>query len=433
METMTQKFTEIYPNCKVEYEYLQDYQETLFKRLDVQNNSVDMFVTDNIQKTSANYPYALELFSHSDKLDLSNTSQELLDNYKLTDSDTDEIYAVAMGIEVRGLYVNKTLLDSLGLKIPENREEFLDSCRVLSEHGYIPLQSNPGSFGQQLIFPYVAHIVAAANDEGVTYNTINNCEEGAAEIFRDPLEFLYGLVDKNYLNDSTSGEEITFQLIGKNYRGVVASQVEGDAFPQVTYQNKNYAVMKEIFDAASSEDKSISFSEEFTNQYTRVRSFARYIYLTLENEAEMVSADDVPQAREHKKVDLAGKNILLCEDYALNAESIVRILEKVGMSVDVAENGQVGVKKYAAVTERYYDAILMDVRMPVMNGMEATQAIRAMEKRDAKTIPIIALTANAYESDIQSCLEAGMNAHLAKPVDKQKLYDTLAEMIKEDD
>ena len=135
METMTQKFTEIYPNCKVEYEYLQDYQETLFKRLDVQNNSVDMFVTDNIQKTSANYPYALELFSHSDKLDLSNTSQELLDNYKLTDSDTDEIYAVAMGIEVRGLYVNKTLLDSLGLKIPENREEFLDSCRVLSEHG----------------------------------------------------------------------------------------------------------------------------------------------------------------------------------------------------------------------------------------------------------------------------------------------------------
>lgn len=200
METMTQKFKEIYPNCKVEYEYLQDYQETLFKRLDAQNNSVDMFVTDNIQKTSANYPYALELFSHSDKLDLSNTSQELLDNYKLTDSDTDEIYAVAMGIEVRGLYVNKTLLDSLGLKIPENREEFLDSCRVLSEHGYIPLQSNPGSFGQQLIFPYVAHIVAAANDEGVTYNTINNCEEGAAEIFRDPLEFLYGLVDKNYYN-----------------------------------------------------------------------------------------------------------------------------------------------------------------------------------------------------------------------------------------
>lgn len=85
---------------------------------------------------------------------------------------------------------------------------------------------------------------------------------------------------------------------------------------------------------------------------------------------------------------------------------------------------------FAKSDEKYYDIILMDIRMPVMNGLDATRAIRKMDNRkDASQIPIVALTANAYDVDVQSCLDAGMNLHLAKPVDAKILYDTLAEMI----
>ena len=86
---------------------------------------------------------------------------------------------------------------------------------------------------------------------------------------------------------------------------------------------------------------------------------------------------------------------------------------------------------FSGSAENYYDAILMDVRMPVMTGLEATVAIRAMDRPDAKTIPIIAMTANAFDEDVQRSLQAGMNAHLSKPVEPDHLFETLELLIKE--
>ncbi len=130
------------------------------------------------------------------------------------------------------------------------------------------------------------------------------------------------------------------------------------------------------------------------------------------------------------KADLAilqGKRILLCEDNPLNAEIASRILEMQGVTTETAENGQIGVNRFAAGPPHTYDAILMDVRMPVMNGLEATRAIRALPDRDdAKTIPILAMTANTFAEDVRQCLDAGMNAYLAKPVDPARLYEALA-------
>lgn len=127
---------------------------------------------------------------------------------------------------------------------------------------------------------------------------------------------------------------------------------------------------------------------------------------------------------------LRGKRVLLCEDQPMNTKIIVRLLGINGIDVDTAENGKIGVDTLTEAVPGYYSAVLMDVRMPVMNGLEASRAIRAAEGRpDLRTIPIIALTANAYDSDVRACLDAGMNEHLAKPIDKRLLFEALARQI----
>ena len=136
-------------------------------------------------------------------------------------------------------------------------------------------------------------------------------------------------------------------------------------------------------------------------------------------------------AEEVHKADLAGRHILLAEDMMINAEIMKELLGMRDMLVDHAENGQIVVDMFANSPENYYAAVLMDVRMPVMTGLEATVAIRALDRPDAKTVPIIAMTANAFDEDVQRSLQAGMNAHLSKPVEPDHLYETLEIMIKE--
>jgi CheY-like chemotaxis protein len=121
--------------------------------------------------------------------------------------------------------------------------------------------------------------------------------------------------------------------------------------------------------------------------------------------------------------------VLLCEDHPLNQKVAARLLEKAGVSVEIAGNGSIGVDMFSRSPVGYYDAVLMDVRMPVMDGIAATAAIRALAREDAPRVPIIAMTANAYEEDAEKSKAAGMNAHLSKPVDPNILYDTLAEFI----
>lgn len=132
-----------------------------------------------------------------------------------------------------------------------------------------------------------------------------------------------------------------------------------------------------------------------------------------------------------KLVDITGKRILLAEDVQINAEIIVMILAGKQIDVDVAENGRIAVEKFASHDEWYYDAVLMDMRMPEMDGLEATRKIRAMDRTDSKEIPIIALTANAFDEDVQRSLQAGLNAHLSKPVEPASLFSTLESLIKE--
>ena len=131
------------------------------------------------------------------------------------------------------------------------------------------------------------------------------------------------------------------------------------------------------------------------------------------------------------KADLAGRRVLLAEDVAINAEIMKELMKTRQVEVDLAENGKIAVDMFANHEPGYYDAVLMDMRMPEMDGLEATMAIRAIDREDAKSIPIIALTANAFDEDVQKSLQAGLNAHLSKPVEPENLFDTLETFIRE--
>ena len=129
---------------------------------------------------------------------------------------------------------------------------------------------------------------------------------------------------------------------------------------------------------------------------------------------------------------LKGKRVLLCEDNSMNSQIAVRILEKKGVIVECAENGEIGLDKFNISDEGYYDAILMDIRMPVLDGLEATKFIRNLERLDSKRVPIIAMSANTAKRDIEDAINAGMTTHIGKPFDVDELYRILSiEIIKE--
>ena len=126
---------------------------------------------------------------------------------------------------------------------------------------------------------------------------------------------------------------------------------------------------------------------------------------------------------------LEQKHVLLCEDHPLNQEITQTLLEQKKMVVTIAENGLRGVRTFEKSGSGYYDIILMDIRMPVMDGYEATRRIRALERADAKTVPILAMTADAFEEEVRKCYDAGMNGHVAKPIEPEKLYEQIEKAI----
>ena len=137
--------------------------------------------------------------------------------------------------------------------------------------------------------------------------------------------------------------------------------------------------------------------------------------------------------REKKRASLEGRRILLAEDVLINAEIMKQLLSVKGVEIDHAENGRIALELFERSAPGTYAAILMDVRMPEMDGLEAAAAIRGLDRADARTVPIIALTANAFDEDVQRSLQAEMNAHLSKPVDPDHLFRTLEELVWEAD
>lgn len=143
--------------------------------------------------------------------------------------------------------------------------------------------------------------------------------------------------------------------------------------------------------------------------------------------------NDMSFLRAKPRAELEGRHILLAEDILINAEIMRQLITMRKADIEHAENGKIAVTMFENSPEGYYDAILMDIRMPVMDGLEAAKSIRALNRADAGSIPIIAMTANAFDEDVQLSLQVGMNAHLTKPVEPENLYQMLEELIYEAD
>lgn len=144
------------------------------------------------------------------------------------------------------------------------------------------------------------------------------------------------------------------------------------------------------------------------------------------------SASQITERQQNNENDLhslVGKHILLCEDNYMNTEIAVMLLKEQQMIVDTAENGKEGLEKFISSNPGYYNAVLMDIRMPVMDGYETTKKIRTLDRSDARTVPIIAMTADAFEESVHEADAAGMSAYVTKPIEPQKLYQTLVQSI----
>ena len=137
-----------------------------------------------------------------------------------------------------------------------------------------------------------------------------------------------------------------------------------------------------------------------------------------------------PDGKKDFNEDISGIRVLLAEDNELNAEIAEFMLTESRAEVETVNNGLEAVQHFEASEPGTYDVILMDVMMPVMDGLTATRTIRALERQDAKTIPIIAMTANAFKEDAEKCIEAGMNAHIAKPLNDEKIKQTISEELR---
>ena len=143
----------------------------------------------------------------------------------------------------------------------------------------------------------------------------------------------------------------------------------------------------------------------------------------------VVGMEETEEEEKKEEIQFQAGRILLAEDNELNQEIAVEILQEEGFMMDVADDGMVAVEKLKEAVPGQYDLVLMDIQMPILNGYEATKQIRALNKPGISDIPIIAMTANAFDEDKKAALEAGMNGHIAKPIDTVVLFQTLDQVL----
>lgn len=268
-------------------------------------------------------------------------------------------------------------------------------------------------------------------------------------------------VSRVYLGDATRLQQIMINLINNAIKftaengfvkvSVAESEVEnGRAAIDVTVEDNGIGISEEFLPEVFG-----TFTQQHAGSTTAYKgsglglSIARNFACMMDGDITVASKEGVgtkffvrvlletdreqPGLEEHEDKSMErmfdGKKVLLVEDHPLNTIVAKSLLEKRGFTVVHAENGEEALRCFTENDAYTFDAVLMDIRMPIMDGIEATKRIRALEREDAKHVPIIAMTANAYEEDRKHTAEAGMNAHLAKPIDPKQLFRTLDEFI----
>ncbi|MEA4923118.1 MAG: PAS domain-containing protein [Eubacteriaceae bacterium] len=257
--------------------------------------------------------------------------------------------------------------------------------------------------------------------EQIFYNLLSNAVKftpngGVVEMLTRNIVFEDGIVSyDSIVRDNGIGMNEEFQ----QHMFEAFAQEENDEEPEQQGTGLGLAIVKQLVDLMNAEITVKSKKNEGTEY--RIH-FAFPVSKEAVNTAEKSSSVSIDK--------LKGKRVLMAEDHPLNRMIAQKTLEKAGMIVTAVENGREAVDRFKSVAENFFDAVLMDIRMPVMNGHDATQAIRLLDRLDAKTVPIIAMTANAFETDVEKSIRSGMNEHLSKPIEPEEMYETLAKLIR---
>ena len=278
-----------------------------------------------------------------------------------------------------------------GIRLPENlRAVVVDDDEIACEHAQV-----------------VLHAIGIEAD---IFTSANPALEQLHRAYEDGKP--YALVLTDYKMPEVNGLELTKRLRAFDKGETAVIMLTG----------YNWDIIED--DARAGGVDSILAKPLFTD------SLQRAIHLVLQVQSGEAGLD-AAQEDMTGAWSLAGRRVLMAEDVDQNAEILQDLLELEDMEPEHAKNGQIAVEMFSEKPAGYYDVILMDVRMPVMDGLDATRAIRALDRPDARTIPIIAMTANVFDEDVQRSLQAGMNAHLSKPIEPDRLYEAMDKLIAE--
>jgi signal transduction histidine kinase/CheY-like chemotaxis protein len=276
-----------------------------------------------------------------------------------------------------------------------------------------------------------------------------------------------GEIDDYYMGDDTKLKEIIINILGNSVKYTNAGgQIDFTVKKTASFENKatilftmkdngigmDKEFLPKIFESFSQEDVSavnkygstglgMAITKnlvDMMNGKIEVESekgvgSTFYVTITFEisdKKETQISREASEEEAEQKALDFSSLHVLIAEDMDINAQILMRLLGQKGIKSDRAENGQIALEMFDKSEEGFYDAIFMDMRMPVMNGLESATAIRALNRSDSKAVPIIALTANAFDEDVERSLQAGLNAHLSKPLQPDMIFKTLERLVR---
>ena len=315
--------------------------------------------------------------------------------------------------------------------------DILDMSRI--ESGRMVLKAEEFSFSE-MVEQINTIINGQCEDKGLTYESK-----------------MVGTTDDYFVGDALRVRQIIINILGNAVKftdppGTVTFEVEQTDCTEDTrmlrFTMRDTGVgmsedfIPKLFDAFSQEDATTTnryggsglgmaltknmvdlMGGEITVQSERGRGTVFVVSIPLQRAQHVETADTAEQPE--TDVSVEGLHVLIAEDMEMNADILADLLDIEGVTSEWANNGKNAVTMFQESEPGHFDAILMDMRMPVMDGLTATREIRKLDRPDAKSIPVIALTANAFEEDVKACLEAGMDAHLSKPVDIEKLKKML--------
>lgn len=352
-------------------------------------------------------------------IEMSNRYPE--DTYRLSVNREKELVAAKHLLSLINDVLDMSKLESGKIElaeVPFNFKDILNECTSIietqaSERGIHIVDTERTSLihGNVIGSPlHVKQILMNILSNAMKYNKVS----GTITCFAEEFDFTGDDVTIQ-VTISDTGIGMSKEFMQRIYEPFTQEDVPGRSQYQGT--GLGMAITKELVECM---DGVIELESELGVGSTFVIS----IPFKVDKNARNISSD----SEDEVDMSIEGVHILLVEDNPLNAEIASFILEDEKADVDLAIDGQKAVDKFLKMPEGYYDIILMDIMMPVMNGLEATAAIRKLDRSDAKTVPIVAMSANAFAEDVQKSIAAGMNDHIAKPIDPQKVISTIAKL-----